>query len=237
MYLHKILGISSLIHFFIHIYGYTIQQRALRVMAINCHLLLGLSSFMFKVPRKRGNLYVIFKELQLHNIIFTIRCVFVWYLIEFAIDIPVARLLGIMSCHCIADVISKQYKNDEDTTMRTMGAWYSIAFMSYSQFVATYICLTSESQRPIILIIMSIQIGAFSGTLVRKGILSSCSAGVLYLFVLIITVYLSHLSLYEHAFVLFIYALRTHKMTNANKYLLWTSVFFVHEILCTPSDN
>jgi hypothetical protein len=232
MYLHKILGISSLIHFFIHIYGYTIQQRELRLVAINCHLLLSLSSFIFKVPRKRGNLYVIYKELQLHSIIFTIRSVFVWYLIEFAIELPIVRLLGILSCHFEADYISLLYQNEGVTTVRSTGEWYSIPFMSWSQFVATYICLTSLSQRSIILTIMGIQISAFSGTLVRKGILSSYNGGVLYALSLVIAIYCSHLSFYEHAFILFIYALRTHKMINANKYLLWTSVFFVHEILC-----
>jgi hypothetical protein len=228
MYLHKLLGFSCLIHFFIHIYGYTIEQRELRLIAINCHLLLSLSSFMFKVPLQRGNLYVIYKELQLHNIIFTLRSVFILYLIEFSIRNPILRLSCVLSCHCIADYISHVYKNEGITTIRSIGITYSVIFMSWSQFVATYICLTSESQRSVIMTILGIQVSAFSGTLVRKGILTSYNGGVLYTLSLVIAIYCLHLSLYDHFFIFIAYALRR---ANINKYLLWTSVFFANEIL------
>lgn len=218
-YFHKILGFASVCHFFIHIYGCTLQSRALRILAINCHLLLGISSFLFKVPLKRVNLFVIFKELQLHNILFTLRSVVVYCLIEFSIYNTTLRLVSILATSMLADYISIIYNNNRETLVRTFGRHkHPIIrhFMSYTQFVGTYTTLVAVTQRPIIMTIMVIQIGAFTGTLVRKGLIRK--GGIPYGLAIVTGVYCSHLTLYEHMFVSFLYVLRCN---NINKYLLW----------------
>ena len=187
--IHKIMGFGCLIH-----YGYRFSLKIFyddMFFKINLfpmsHLILSLSSFIFKVPLHRYlSKTIIWKELQLHNIIFTSRSVFMMYhaLMFNAEDkyiYYISRLLIIMSHHYLADVITSKYQNKELTTTRDIkydtDNIYLIKINKYfyaiSQIIATSTLLLSKNQDNGFSIMFPIQLSAFLMTLVRKSIISN----------------------------------------------------------------
>ena len=200
--IHKILGFGCLLH-----YGYRFSLKIFyndMFFKINLfpmsHLILSLSSFIFKVPLHRYlSRTIIWKELQLHNIIFTSRSVFMMYhaLMFNAEDkykYYISRLLIIMSHHYLADVITSKYQNKELTTTRDIkydtDNKYLIKINKYfyaiSQITATSVLLLSTNQDNSFCFMFPIQISAFLMTLVRKGIISNNQWHYIYTISLII---------------------------------------------------
>jgi hypothetical protein len=164
------------------------------------HLVLSLSSFIFKVPLHRYlSRTIIWKELQLHNIIFTSRSICVMYhaLIFNAEDkyqYYISRLLIIMTHHYMADVITSKFQNNDLTTTRDIkydtDNKYLIKINKYfyaiSQIIATSTLLLTKNQDNSFSIMFPIQLSAFLMTLVRKGIISNNQWHYIYTISLII---------------------------------------------------
>jgi len=157
------------------------------------HLILSLSSFIFKVPLYRfQNKTIIWKELQLHNIIFTSRSVFMIYhsllFNNFNYNIYIyyfSRLFIVIIHHYLADIITNKYQNNNLTTTRDIiyNTNNSLInkiivkinkyFYSVSQIIATTTLLLSKNHETGYLIMFPIQLSAFLMTLVRKRIITN----------------------------------------------------------------
>lgn len=187
--IHKIMGFGCLVH-----YGYRFSLKFLyNDMYLKpdifpaIHLGLSLSSFIFKVPKYRYlSRTIIWKELQLHNIIFTSRSIFMIYhsFLFNNQDIYkyyISRLFIIMSHHYLADIVTTKYQNNELTTTRDIkydnGNKYLIkinkCFYAISQLIATTTLLLSTNRDNGFSIMFPIQLSAFLMTLVRKGLITN----------------------------------------------------------------
>lgn len=183
--LHKSLGFGCLIH-----YGYRFYLKFkydTMFLDINpyyplFHLGLSLSSFIFKVPIKRFlNRTIIWKELQLHNIIFTSRSIFIIYhsifFKTYDIYFYLTKLCIILSHHYLADIVSNKYINNDLTTTRDIRGEYGNniikKFYAISQIIATTNLLIIINPDSSFTIMFPIQLSAFLMTLVRKGIISN----------------------------------------------------------------
>jgi len=186
---HKILGFGSLIHYFYRfilklVYGSMFIENGYYPLF---HLLLSLSSFIFKVPVQRFiNKTIIWKELQLHNIIFTSRSVFMIYHCRNLdpnnyLFYYISRFIIILSHHLIADIITNKYQNNNLTTTRDIIYQsdnkilikLNKYFYSISQLIATTILLLSQNEENGLIILFPIQLSAFLMTLVRKQLITN----------------------------------------------------------------
>ncbi len=157
-HLHKLLGFGCLFNFFLRIY-WLVAYGSMYIYADSAyaslsaliipvaHLTLSLSSFIFQVPLIRLNSkIIIWKELQLHNIIFTSRSATImiysvicarnnigiidtastassgteyYYLYQFG------KFALIIAHHLLADYITLKYNMNEKTTTRDIN-WENI---------------------------------------------------------------------------------------------------------------
>lgn len=185
MNLHKILGFGSLIHYGYRFYlkfNYDRMFLELNPISPLFHLGLSLSSFIFKVPIKRFlNKTIIWKELQLHNIIFTSRSIFIIYhniyFKTYDINYYLTKLIIVSSHHYLADIVSNNYINNELTTTRDIRGEYGNniikKFYAISQIIATTTLLLNVNPDSSFMIMFPIQLSAFLMTLVRKGFISN----------------------------------------------------------------
>jgi len=201
---HKILGYGALIHFvfryFILLFtGSMYFSNTLWDLFVPLyHLTLSLSSFLFHVKEKRNfKFQLIWKELQLHNIVFTSRsCAIFTYLTLFPNDPAssylksiIFRAIIVIFFHILADIVSNKY--GQDKTMRDMSYNNSIIpanikkifdlYYALSQFGAISALIFAKSGREYAIMIMfSIQISTFLMTLNLKGIISQDMWHILY---------------------------------------------------------
>lgn len=199
LHFHKILGFGCLTHYVYRlgckfIYGsmFITDNSLIKYITPAAHLSLSLSSFIFQVPKYRiTSKVIIWKELQLHNIIFTSRSVFMMYhtLLMNATNpyYYYTRLAIVLSHHYLADVVSDMYKNDDKTTTRDfpymsnqMATYLTKKFYAISQLFATYGILTSADYDYGLLVMFPIQVSTFLMTLVRKQIISNNVWHILY---------------------------------------------------------
>jgi len=262
--LHKILGFFCLSHYFIRIYYLIIYG----TMFLNydskytlatpfIHLLLSVSSFIFHVPKNRfDSKIIIWKELQLHNIIFTSRsAVLMIYWLLFNIYDPndkyydlhlISRLLLIVSHHYIADKISLKYNVKNKTTTRDIN-WDNISdnnkkyikkYYAICQLFAINALLLSESDRTgktflesAFLIMFPIQLSAFLMTLVRKNIISNIWWHIFYSISLTIPYFITinnSNSLDKVKIILSISSVILRLSFNFNKYFLMIASVFIY---------
>lgn len=212
-HLHKSLGFLCLFHYFVRIfwlikYGTMfLHYNSIYTLATPiCHLLLSVSSFIFHVPKNRfDSKIIIWKELQLHNIVFTSRsAILMLYSIIFNtydknnkiyILHLIVRLFIVVIHHYAADIITTKYSINYKTTTRDIN-WENIP-NSYKNYIKIYyaICqllalnalLLSECDKSgrcflesAFIIMFPIQLSAFLMTLVRKGIISNIYWHVFY---------------------------------------------------------
>ena len=190
---HKILGFGCLAHYGIRFYWkFRYGSMFLNNTAITtylsplAHLTLSLSSFMFSIPTYRFNSKVIiWRELQLHNIIFTSRSVCMMYhAMLFQETNPLyyySRLGIVLFHHYAADFVSGLYQPDNKTTTRDIPydnkLWFSPylykKYYAISQMVATCNILLSKNAENGFAIMFPIQLSAFLMTLVRKNIITN----------------------------------------------------------------
>lgn len=186
--IHKILGFGCLLNYSLKLF-YNVDN-----YTPIFHLLLSTSSFIFKVPILRLNSKtIIWKELQLHNIIFTSRSIFTFYHASFfPLTNPYlyysSRLSIIIFHHYLADIISNKYQNNDKTTTRNIPydtnnkvlIKINKNFYAISQIIATTTLLTTTNKHHAFFIMFPIQLSTFLMTLVRKDIISNNSWHLLY---------------------------------------------------------
>uniref|UniRef100_A0A6C0J2B4 Uncharacterized protein n=1 Tax=viral metagenome TaxID=1070528 RepID=A0A6C0J2B4_9ZZZZ len=268
--LHKILGFLCLFHYFIRFYWLImygtmyLQYNSIYTWATPiCHLFLSLSSFIFHVPKTRfDSKIIIWKELQLHNIIFTSRsAILMLYWLIFNITDNnkyynlhiIARLIIVIAHHYVADIITNKYSINYKTTTRDIN-WENISdiakkymkkYYAICQILAINTLLLSESDETgtvfldsAFLIMFPIQLSAFLMTLVRKNIISNILWHVFYSISLstpyFITLNNANVINYTKIILSILFIILRLKF-NINKYLLMISTVFIY--LYTVNKN
>jgi len=189
MHMHKIMGFGCLAHYGIRFYWklkYGSMFFSPTDISPLIHLGLSLSSFLFKVPTLRlSSKAIIWKELQLHNIIFTSRSVMMMYhsmlFKEIGYFYYFVRLGIIGLHHYLADVVSNKYQNNDKTTVRDIPfnsnnknfITLNKKIYASSQIIATTNLLISTSPDSGFIIMFPVQLSAFLMTLVRKGFITN----------------------------------------------------------------
>ena len=172
------------------------------------HLTLSMSSFIFQVPKMRfSSKIIIWKELQLHNIVFTMRSatIMIYSIICIQSDITInsphyhlyqiGKFALIVVHHILADYITAKYNVNEKTTTRDIN-WENIPdnikiiikkYYAVCQILAINALLLTENDRSgsgaveaAFLVMFPIQLSTFLMTLVRKSIISNISWHVFY---------------------------------------------------------
>jgi len=268
--LHKILGLLCLFHYFIRFYWLImygtmyLQYNSIYTWATPiCHLFLSVSSFIFHVPKTRfDSKIIIWKELQLHNIVFTSRsAITMLYWLIFNITDNnkyynlhiIARLIIVIAHHYVADIITNKYSINYKTTTRDIN-WENISdiakkymkkYYAICQILAINTLLLSESDETgtvfldsAFLIMFPIQLSAFLMTLVRKNIISNILWHVFYSASLstpyFITLNNANVINYTKIILSILFIILRLKF-NINKYLLMISTVFIY--LYTVNKN
>jgi hypothetical protein len=232
--IHKILGFGCLAHYTYRfgckiIYGSMLfaEHSFAAYVAPVIHLSLSLSSFMFPVPKHRySSKTIIWKELQLHNIIFTSRSVCMMYhTMAFTPNTLLyyySRLAIVMAHHHLADIVTENYQNDDKTTTRDIGyntksqviPYLNKKYYAVSQLAATVIMLSSTNYENGLLVMFPIQFSTFLMTLVRKNIITNNQWHILYALSLALP-----------------YLVNTHMINSKNDKLMLTAVFVISRLL------
>ena len=262
-YAHKLLAIICVMHFFIcltPLYNHWKQSVSITIQTcfVFLHFLLGCSSFIFMIPKNRTSMYTIFRELQLHNLLFTLRSIGIWCLLTFSPENKKSNYLNlrfgfIVLIHLLVDLTTYMFapergetlirrmtkekenkkSNFENSNSNSKSKTDQLGnyFASISQLGATWSCLCGIHPRTQIAILLGIQMGAFGATLVRKGILTSFQGAIFYLGSLFVAWWIKCL---ETNFVIdfigisLVALFRFH--FSINKYFLWGCVFLLLKV-------
>ena len=214
-HLHKILGFGCLFNFLLRIYWlivydkmfiYADYRSSLLIPVV--HLTLSLSSFIFQVPQIRLNSkIIIWKELQLHNIIFISRSaiIMIYSIIciknninknsEYYYLYQIGKFIIVVLHHILADYITAKFNSNEKTTTRDIN-WENIPdnvkivikkYYAICQiFAINGLILTDNNMtgygaiETAFIIMFPIQLSTFLMTLVRKSIISNISWHIFY---------------------------------------------------------
>lgn len=262
-HIHKSLGFICLFHYFIRIlwliiYGtmFFNSDSIFTWITPIFHLSLSLSSFTFKVPKHRfDSKIIIWKELQLHNIVFTSRSaiIFLYWLIFKVYDkydtlYPVhliIRLFIINGHHYITDEITYNYNINNKTTTRDIN-WenipdivkkYTKKYYAICQILALNALLLGECDKTgrgflesAFIVMFPIQLSTFLMTLVRKSIISNKTWHILYSLSLM-TPYLITINNIDNDYskqLLTITSVILRLYFNVNKYFLMHSVVYFY---------
>lgn len=239
---HKFFGLLALVNMLLYLTPY--HQSLVdyfgreRLMCLSVvHLILALSSFEFRVPRARNGLYTIYKEMQLHTIIFTLRSwsvmVGAWV---FGIENIIYRSAYVLMWHLAADWATKTFPTPtgETTIRRSVNGekgyqhhgrivHFALFWFSFSQLVGTFMMMvdTPNAVRNAMFVMTPVQVSAFLATLVRKGYFRSETSFVCYWAVISPIFFYHHWAPIEVAFMTVIGLLRF-KM-RVNKYAMWVT--------------
>jgi hypothetical protein len=251
-FIHKALGIFSLVNFgyryyLLFFYGSMFIHKKPEMLLV--HAGLSVSSLIFHIPKKRhATLPMIYPEFRLHSIVFALRsviCCFIHLYVErFALYYKmIACFITMLS----ADLITKHYFVEGDTTMRAMPYSTEINvfdqrsityFYSYQQISATLFMLFNSDSAfsPL----FAIQIAAFLMTLVRKNIISPNTWHICYSLSLLINIFILKtlllseiilLLITNHLFILLRFTLKI------NKYISWACIFCIFNIYLNYLDT
>jgi hypothetical protein len=210
---------------------------------VGMHGLLSVSSLIFHIPRKRhSKLPMIYPEFRLHSIAFGLRsvlCCFIdYYGSEYKLYYKMGACFGTMM---VADIITKQYAEPGDTTMRAMP--YSentpdehirkiTRFHSNQQVGATVFMLINMDSAfsPL----FAIQFAAFLMTMVRKGIIKSNTWHLLYSWALMINIFVLNtptLSQVAYIFICTQSFIFLRMRMRMNKYIGWAIIFAMFRLV------
>ena len=245
-HIHKLFGLFALINIACYITPLhdtvmdVVGVERMRVLSI-VHVLLALTSFEFRIGRSRSNqLYTIYREMQLHTVVFTFRS---WACMVcaqyFECESVLARAPFVLCWHILADLATKYFGTPTGgTTIRrttdggkTTGykdePWYTrfaVWFFSFSQLVGTFMMLTdsADSARMAMCVMGPVQISAFLATLVRKGYFHSRTSFVCYLSVLTPIFFIHQWRPMDVAFLVAITVFRFN--FRVSKYVMWIGV-------------
>jgi hypothetical protein len=216
-HLHKVLGFGCLFNFFLRIYWlvafgsmYIYADSPISLLIPVAHLTLSLSSLIFHVPQTRLNSkIIIWKELQLHNMVFTSRSATImlysilcsrmnannasaasaYYLYQFG------KFALVIAHHLLADYITAKYNTNDKTTTRDIN-WENISertkavmkqYYAICQILAINALILTDNEpygsgavESAFLVMFPIQLSTFLMTLVRKSIISNISWHIFY---------------------------------------------------------
>lgn len=172
-HVHKTLGLLCLVHF---AYRYTRPWPfAVPWYWIVAHVMLSSSSLIFRVPGRRikSQPTTIWREYQLHAVLFTLRCAAVW-----AVPFGVARCLLVLVVHLLVDLVTGTFGEPGSTTVRgrhdrdkrpIVRAMVLVYGLYQHLALASHLAAGPENGLGFNALI-AIQSSAFAMTLVRKGI-------------------------------------------------------------------
>jgi hypothetical protein len=214
-HLHKVLGFGCLFNFFLRIYWllaygsmYIYADSSYSLLIPVAHLTLSLSSLIFQVPQTRLNSkIIIWKELQLHNMVFTSRSaiVMIYSIICIRNDIDmsykyyylylIGKLALIVLHHMLADYITLKYNTNDKTTTRDIN-WENIPdnvkrglkqYYAICQILAINSLILTDNDKTgsgvieaAFLVMFPIQLSTFLMTLVRKSIITNIHWHIFY---------------------------------------------------------
>lgn len=236
--IHKIMGFYCILNYFTQIALYHYNHIYLTPYVIVPHLLLPVTSFMFKVlsfrPTQNKMNMFIWNELRLHATIFSFRSCLTIIFPMHSIEILVLTLIGadIATYFYGTPGISTVRGNIERHGKRNATKELSAAFFSISQIGATIICggLLQKQVSPILvfLTLPPIQTSAFGMTLLRKNLITKNIWTIVYLFELSL-VYIYWYFEYGNVNIFF-YALPFYilRRQNISKYILWAGYILYH---------
>ena len=240
-HIHKIFGLYCILNFMLQIYLFFTEKMILSLWVLLPHILLPTTSLFFNVlnkrPKKGKMKMFIWKELQLHSILFSLRAIF-------TILFPEKRIYIIFCTMLFADFISKLYGTKGFSTVRgkqSKNGKRSILlelqafFFSSSQLGATLICsgILQKQISPelIFLTLPPIQTSAFGMTLIRKNLINKRTWSILYSLELLL-VYFGWYYLKKNMsiipYTILIYILR--RFVFKNKYLMWLNIFLFDKL-------
>ena len=248
---HKVLGFSALFHYLTRyalyiMYGTMMFSRSsYDLIFVVGHLMLSCSSFLFPVSKRRNyNNQIIWRELQLHNIVFTARsCLIITYDIYFPEQNMWTRFAIVMSCHYIADLVTTYYK--EGSTMRDMAQdnsifpkWSKIyldRFYSMMQFGATASLIIPNycCHEHAFMIMFAIQISTFLMTMRLKGLINNDVWHLFYAASLLMTFHIAStcntVNYYTREPMLLFYIWRIY--FRLNKYVGWFVIMLAYDYI------
>ena len=214
-HIHKVLGFGCLFNFFLRIYWllaygsmYIYADAKSSLLIPFVHLTLSLSSLIFQVPLTRLNSkIIIWKELQLHNMVFTSRSamIMIYSMVCIRNDIDmsceyyyiyqIGKLALVVLHHMLADYITLKYNTNDKTTTRDIN-WENIPdnvkkvvkhFYAICQILAINALILADNDKTdsgvieaAFLIMFPIQLSTFLMTLVRKSIITNIHWHVFY---------------------------------------------------------
>jgi len=250
---HKILGFGALLHF-LYRYFLAVTTGSMQfngnswdLQYLIVHLVLSFSSFLFPVKKARNiTNQIIWRELQLHNIVFTSRsCAIFAYHLYFPGENMWSRFFIVMTFHLAADYVTLYYK--EGTTIRDASydnklitssmKFYLDKFYAFSQFsaIVSLIVPTNQTLERAFMIMFSIQISTFLMTMRLKGIINNDGWHIFYLLSLLMNFHTAVVSCKtdKQYYTLFaslaLYVWRV--SLQKNKYLGWIIVFFMYDLI------
>jgi len=219
-HIHAILGFLCLVSF-----TYSYSTLTVKPVQWLPHLLLSCSSLIFKnVPAKRiaRNPTIIYQEYRLHAIVFTFRSFFIYLA---AYEERVMRLIIVLCASLIADIISRQFGDPRQTTVRGDGQARDkrvkilIKLYSSYQILASACHIAGQNSFNGFTTLISIQSSAFLMTLVKKGKIRWYTHAILYSLALVLSVVTMDFGLVK-AWVLALCVV-ARIGAGVNKYLLW----------------
>lgn len=195
-HIHKLIGGWCLINYNFRLFNKIKYDKMfsdniyVKIITPLIHLGLSISSFIFYVPQHRFNSkIIIWKELQLHNIVFTSRSAMIMLYSLYSNNIY-GRLTILLSHHLLADYITYKYNNNNKTTTRdisydNISKFYQYFIKKYyaiNQLIATSSLLLSDSglYENAFMIMYPIQLSTFLSTLTRKNLISNNMWHILY---------------------------------------------------------
>ena len=239
--IHKTLGIICLSNFFYR-YTYWFLYGTLgyetytycNVFTMSVHMALSSTSLFFHVLSRRMKTkpLIIYKEYQLHTILFTFwSCM--WYFVpkEWFDIVPIALLI----IHALVDVTSYFYGTEGMTTVRVQNKSTNIGtimfrrLFSYYQILAIASLLSATESNLVntsFNLLIAIQSSTFLMTLVRKNLIRPYTHIAIYGFCL----FLSSYNIYKnYDIIVFLGALIVFllRMRGISKYILWTAFYFI----------
>lgn len=243
-HLHALLGLTALLHFLYRLVLCPLLGWAGRnyLAAIALHMLLSSTSFFFRIPVMRNSTYTIYREMQLHTIVFTLRSVvvYVWAVYD-APGGQFARLALVLLCHGLADAVTTRFGSAATgTTIRRFDGQKSayearplldrlgVLAMSVSQLIGIWFLLASpvaDAPRVALAILLPVQGSAFTATLVRKGEIASYTGGVVYIGQLVLAI--SHFPWTWQAVAFVTAACVMRFRLRVNKYVMWAVLLAV----------
>jgi hypothetical protein len=210
-----VLGFGCLFNFFLRIYWllaygsmYIYADSSYSLLIPVAHLTLSLSSLIFQVPQTRLNSkIIIWKELQLHNMVFTSRSaiVMIYSIVCIRNDIDmsykyyylylIGKLALIVLHHMLADYITLKYNTNDKTTTRDIN-WENIPdnvkrglkqYYAICQILAINSLILTDNDKTgsgvieaAFLVMFPIQLSTFLMTLVRKSIITNIHWHIFY---------------------------------------------------------